>query len=72
MRVTGIWVTLGLLALGLALGMYISCCLCEFRLRWIAKANAAFSGIWALVDIYTRFEIQYMVPSINYVCTQGI
>ena len=32
-----------------ALGMYISCCLCQFHLHWVANANAFFSGIWALV-----------------------
>ena len=31
------------------LGMYISCCLCQFHLHWVANANAVFSGIWALV-----------------------
>ena len=33
---------------GLALGMYIyiSCCLCQFRLHTVAIANAVFSGIW--------------------------
>ena len=39
---------LGLLALGLALDMYISCCLYQFRLRWVANANPVFSGIWAI------------------------
>ena len=41
---------LGLLALGLALGMYISGFLCQFHLRLVANANAVFSGIWALIS----------------------
>ena len=32
----------------LALGMYISYFLCRFHLRWVADANAVFSGIRAL------------------------
>ena len=47
MLVSGIYVALGLLELGLALGMYLSCCLCQFQLCWVANANAVFSGIWA-------------------------
>ena len=31
-----------------ALAMYISCCLSRFFLRWVPKANAVLSGIWAL------------------------
>ena len=40
-------VALGLLALGLALGMYISCCLCQFHLRRAPNANSFFGEIWA-------------------------
>ena len=37
--------------LGLVLGMYVSCCLCQFCLSLVANANTVFSGIWAL-DLY--------------------
>ena len=37
----------GPLALGLALGMYISCFLCWFPLRFVANANPVSGGIWA-------------------------
>ena len=40
-------VALGLLALGLALGMYISYFLCRFHLRLVVNANPVSSGIWA-------------------------
>ena len=40
---------LGLLALGLALGMYISYFLCRFHLRLVANANPVSGGIWALL-----------------------
>ena len=30
-----------------ALGMYISCCLCQFHLRRAPNANSFLSGIWA-------------------------
>ena len=39
---------LGLLALGLALGMYISYFLCRFHLRLVVNAKPVSSGIWAL------------------------
>ena len=45
--VSGIKVALGLLALGLALGMYISYFLCRFHLRLVVNAKPVFSGIWA-------------------------
>ena len=34
-----------------ALGMYISCCLCPFRLHWVPNGNPVSSGIWALKTI---------------------
>ena len=36
---------LGPFALVLALTMYISCCLCQFHSRWVAKASAFSGGI---------------------------
>ena len=36
------------MALGLALGMYISYFLCRFHLRLVPNANPISSGIWAL------------------------
>ena len=45
---------LGLLALGLALGMYISYFLCRFHLHLVVNAKPVSSGIWALVVIYLR------------------
>ena len=50
-RAGGIQIALGPLALGLALGMYISYCLSQFRLRWVANANMFFGGIWASVFV---------------------
>ena len=44
---------LGPLVLGLPLAMYISCCLCQFCLRWVANANAFFSGIWAIKNCWS-------------------
>ena len=46
--VSGIYVALGLLALGLALGMYISYFLCRFYLRLVVNTKPVSSGIWAL------------------------
>ena len=37
-----------------ALGMYISCCLCQFHLRWALNANSFFSGIWALCAQFVK------------------
>ena len=31
--------------------MYISCCLCQFCLRWLANAKANSGGIWALLSV---------------------
>ena len=61
---------LGLLALGLALGMYISCCLCQFHLRRAPNANPFFCGIWALgekspviQEVETRvFVLRWVIP----------
>ena len=32
-----------------ALALNISCCLCQFRSHWVAKANANSGGIWPFV-----------------------
>ena len=45
----GIWSHWVPLMLGFALAMLISCCLCQFRPRWVAHAKAVSSGIWAYV-----------------------
>ena len=45
---------LGLLALGLALGMYISYFLCRFHLRLVVNSKPVSSGIWALVLLMTK------------------
>ena len=42
-------VCVGYARVGFALGMYISCCLCPFHLRWVPNANPVFDGIWALM-----------------------
>ena len=55
---------LGLLALGLALGMYISCCLCQFHLRRAPNANWFFSGIWALVSGVGALRVAYMASDL--------
>ena len=38
-------VRIGNMRVGYALAMYIPCCLCQFRSRWVANANAISSGI---------------------------
>ena len=40
-------VNVGYARVGFALGMYISCYLCQFHLRWVPNANPVFGGIWA-------------------------
>ena len=34
--------------------MQISCCLSQFQSRWVANANAVFSGIWALHGLWAK------------------
>ena len=41
-------VRVGYTRVGFALGMYISCCWCQFHSCWVANVNAISSGIWAL------------------------
>ena len=42
-------VRVGYARVGFALGMYISCCLCQFHSHWVANANAISGGRWAQV-----------------------
>ena len=50
----------------LALGMYISCCLCQFHLHLGANANAVFSGIWAYdYDVPYKIESDYVFTEIH-------
>ena len=48
-QVSGIYGLRWVLNAKFLLGMYISCCLCQFHLHLGANANAFFSGIWALM-----------------------
>ena len=57
----------GPLAMGLALGMYVSYCLCQFCLRWVPKANLFFGGIWALNPDMALQYARMRVPS--WICT---
>ena len=54
----------GPLALGLGLGMYISCFLCWFHLRFVANADAISGEIWALIcQMMIKILTQGQVPS---------
>ena len=64
-----------------ALGLYISCCLCQFHLRRAPNANSFFSGIWAFkqlkqffiffpkYSIYVRPHIYICPPSFTFIRT---
>ena len=39
---------------GFALGMYISCCLCQFPSHWLPNANPVFGGIRALCFLTSK------------------
>ena len=54
-------VCVGYAQVGFALGMYISCCLCQFHLLWVANAIAFLCGIWALLvdNTVTLCVIEY-------------
>ena len=57
MRAGGIFVTLGAQHKGLALGMYISCCLLPIPLPWEPDVNPVSNGIQA----YNFGNIEYVI-----------
>ena len=47
-------VRVGYARVGFALGMYISCCLCQFHSHWVPNGNLVFGGIWALCFLTSK------------------
>ena len=64
---------LGLLALGLGLGMYISYFLCRFHLRLVVNAKPVSSGIWALLGIFgVKSRVQSKGQALNVLSKMNI